>query len=208
MSGYTFSSTMLENLCGEIVPKNKELIDKVLEKEDNILFSPEYIKYSFSKHFLEDINFLTTLSNNEIFKLRHAYMILRDMVEQIIEFSYLMKHSELISEFMGDRIDNSKISNDRIVRSSHILGSERYSNGRVSVSKMAKDIGEKRSANGEMTLYDIYEILSEECHNSYFFSNLDDIGVAHEMGEKQALTEEQINYLLIITKKFMDIYRS
>ena len=78
MSGYTFSSTMLENLCGEIVSKNKELIDKVLEKEDNILFSPEYIKYSFSKHFLEDINFLTTLSNNEIFKLRHAYMILRD----------------------------------------------------------------------------------------------------------------------------------
>ena len=69
MSGYTFSSTMLENLCGEIVSKNKELIDKVLEKEDNILFSPEYIKYSFSKHFLEDINFLTTLSSNEIFKL-------------------------------------------------------------------------------------------------------------------------------------------
>ena len=110
MGAYEIKPDILESLCGEIVAINKVLMDGVIESGDNILFSPEYIKFSFSKHLLEDINFLTTLSGEEIFKPRHAYMILRDMVEQVIEFIYLMKHPDLIAEFMGDKIDNSKIT--------------------------------------------------------------------------------------------------
>ena len=49
-------------------------------------------------YLLEDINFLTTLSGEEIFKPRYAYMVLRDMVEQVIEFIYLMKHPDLIAD--------------------------------------------------------------------------------------------------------------
>lgn len=55
----------------------------------NLLQSTEYIKFSFSKHLLEDINFLTTLSGGEIFKPKQAYMILRDMLEKVIE-SYVI----------------------------------------------------------------------------------------------------------------------
>ena len=88
MGAYEIKPNILESLCGEIVTINKELIDRVIKSGDNILFSSEYIKFSFSNHLLEDINFLTTLSGEEIFKPRHAYMILRDMVEQVIEFIY------------------------------------------------------------------------------------------------------------------------
>jgi len=207
MEVYDIKPDVLESLCGEIVSINKMLIDRALEREDNILFSIEYIKFSFSKHLLEDINFLTTLSGMEMFKPRHAYMILRDMLEQVIEFIYLMKHSELIAEFMGDKIDNSKISKNNPIKSTHRLGNERYSGGRKSVSEMAKDIGEKTPSENQPALYDIYQLLSEECHNSYFFSNLDSLSETEDGEEKLALTEEQAQYLMIIIGRFMEVYR-
>lgn len=207
MGVYGIKSDILEGLCGEIVSINKRLIDRVIESGDNILFSPVYIKFSFSKHLLEDINFLITLSGEEIFKPRHACMILRDMVEQVIEFLYLMKHPDLIGEFMGDKIDNSKISDSTPVRSTHRLGNERYSGGRKSVSEMARDIGEKKTSEKQPALYDVYQLLSEECHNSYFFSNLDNLEETENGEEKLALTEEQTQYLMIIIGRFMDVYR-
>ena len=207
MGAYEIKPDILESLCGEIVAINKVLMDGVIESGDNILFSPEYIKFSFSKHLLEDINFLTTLSGEEIFKPRHAYMILRDMVEQVIEFIYLMKHPDLIAEFMGDKIDNSKITANTPVKSTHRLGNERYSGGRKSVSEMARDIGEKNLSERQPALYDIYQLLSEECNNSYFFSNLDNLSETENGEEKLALTEEQAQYLMIIIERFMDVYR-
>lgn len=207
MEVYGIKPDILESLCGEIVSINKILMNRVLEREGNILFSTEYIKFSFSKHLLEDINFLTTLSGREMFKPRHAYVILRDMIEQVIEFIYLMKHPELIAEFMGDKIDISKISMSSPIKSTHRLGSERYSGGRKSVSEMAKDIGEKNPSEKQPALYDIYQLLSEECHNSYFFSNLDNLSGTENGKEKLALTEEQDQYLVIIIGRFMEVYR-
>lgn len=134
-------------------------------------------------------------------------MILRDMVEQVIEFIYLMKHPDLIAEFMGDKIDNSKITANTPVKSTHRLGNERYSGGRKSVSEMARDIGEKNLSERQPALYDIYQLLSEECHNSYFFSNLDNLSETENGEEKLALTEEQAQYLMIIIERFMDVYR-
>lgn len=207
MEAYEIKSDILEGLCGEIVTINKALIDRVIESGDSILYSPEYIKFSFSNHLLEDINYLTTLSGKEIFKPRYAYMILRDMVEQVIEFIYLMKHPDLIAEFMGALIDNNTITTNTPVKSTHRLGNERYSGGRKSVSEMARDIGEKGVSEKQPALYDVYQILSEECHNSYFFSNLDNLGEKERGEEKLALTEEQALYLMIIIERFMDIYR-
>ena len=207
MGAYEIKPNILESLCGEIVTINKELIDRVIKSGDNILFSSEYIKFSFSNHLLEDINFLTTLSGEEIFKPRYAYMVLRDMVEQVIEFIYLMKHPDLIAEFMGGKIDNSKITANTPVKSTHRLGNERYSGGRKSVSEMARDIGEKSLSEKQPALYDVYQLLSEKCHNSYFFSNMDNLGEKENGGEKLALTEEQAQYLMIIIERFMDVYR-
>lgn len=204
---YEIKPDVLESLCGEIVATNKTLMDEVIESGNNVLASPEYIKFSFSKHLLEDINYLTTLSGKEIFKPRHAYMILRDMVEQVIEFIYLMKHPTLIDEFMGNKIDNNKIVANMPIKSIHKLGNERYTGGRKSVSEMAKDISEKSLSGKNLALYDVYQILSEECHNSYFFSNLDNLGEIENGGEKTALTEEQVQYLMIIIGRFMEAYR-
>lgn len=207
MGVYGIKPDILASLCGEIVSINKELIDRAIERGANILYSPEYIKFSFSNHLLEDIDFLTTLSGEQIFKPRHAYMILRDMVEQVIEFIYLMKHLDLITEFMGGKIDNSKISASMPIKSTHRMGNERYSGGRKSVSEMARDIGEKNLSENQPALYDVYQLLSEKCHNSYFFSNMDNLGEIKNGEEKLALTEEQAQYLMIIIGRFMDVYR-
>ena len=208
MSGFKIKSDIIEKICGEICEKNKKMVDEMLKKGGEMLYSPEYIKYSFSEHLLEDIDFLQMLSNCENLKTRYAYIILRGMVEQVIEFGYLMRHTELIPEFMGSKIDSNKInknSNNKIIKSVHKMGSERYSEGRASVSKMADEIGEKRSNGNQMSLYEIYQILSEECHNSYFFANLENIeGIE---AEEKPLTEEQVQYLIIIIGRFMDIYR-
>ena len=72
---------------------------------------------------------------------------------------------------------------------------------------MARDIGEKNLSERQPALYDIYQLLSEECHNSYFFSNLDNLSETENGEEKLALTEEQAQYLMIIIERFMDVYR-
>lgn len=207
MGTYEIKPDILESLCGEIVSINKRLIDGVIESGINILFSKEYIKFTFSNNLLEDINFLTELSGEEIFKPRHANMILRDMVEQVIEFIYLMKNPKLICEFMGDKIDNSKLLDSTPIKSTHKLGSERYTGGRKTVSEMARNIGEKSPSKNPPALYDVYQLLSENCHNSYFFSNLDKLGESEGREEKLALTEEQAQYLMIIIGRFMEVYR-
>lgn len=72
---------------------------------------------------------------------------------------------------------------------------------------MAKDIGKKKTSENQPALYDIYQLLSEECHNSYFFSNLDSLSETEDGKEKLALTEEQAQYLMIIIERFMEVYR-
>ena len=57
---------------------------------------------------------------------------------------------------------------------------------------MAKDIGEYQSADGAMTLYDVYCILSEKCHNSYFDSLLKDFNMVAQNEPNIGFNEEQI----------------
>ncbi len=92
------------------------------------------------------------------------------MLEQTIEFIHLMKHPELIAEFMGGKIDNSKISKDSPIKSTHRLGNERYSGGRKSVSEMAKDIGEKIRLRSDL-LYMTYISYSQRNATIHIFLN-------------------------------------
>ena len=72
---------------------------------------------------------------------------------------------------------------------------------------MAKDIGEKESSSNRMTLYDMYQLLSESCHNSYFFAGLDVIETVETGKEFVALSEAQVQHLMIIIGSFMEAYR-
>ena len=67
---------------------------------------------------------------------------------------------------------------------------------------MAKTIGEKSLTDGSLTLYKLYQILSERCHNAYFSSLLDDVNKVHFSIPTGGLDEGQIKDVLIIQQLF------
>lgn len=64
---------------------------------------------------------------------------------------------------------------------------------------MAKDIGELKAADGALSLYDVYCILSEKCHNSYFDSLLKDFNSAGFGIPIIGLTDEHMTLLYAMT---------
>ena len=74
--------------------------------------------------------------------------------------------------------------------------------------KWRRTINEKKSSPGRPALYEIYRLLSEECHNSYFFARLDDFKEARDHSEILALSEDQAQHLVIIVMRFMEAYRA
>lgn len=206
MESFHIKDDFFEGLEAEITSINQQLFNKLKEKHD-FLCSVEFIKIAFSENLLDDIEFLNTLSGQPLFKARHANIILRDMLEQVIEFIYLMKHTELITDYMGFNVDTTRLTTHNPIKGIHKLGSKRFSGGRRSVSEMAQDINEKKSSQNDTSLYELYQLLSEECHNSYFFANLDDIEEVETGKKTLALTEEQVSHIIIIVGSFMEVYR-
>lgn len=206
MNGYQIKTNIFEDLNTEINSTNQKLLE-TLKNKSEFLNSVEFIKISFSENLLEDIDFLNTLSGNPLFKVRHANIIMRDMLEQVIEFIYLMKHKELITDYLGANVDTPNLSTSNPIKEFQKLGSKRYKNGRKSVSEMAKDIGEKKSTANNLALYELYQLLSEECHNSYFFANLDDIEQVETKNETSALSKDQAENLMTIIGRFLETYR-
>ena len=117
-----------------------------------------------------------------------------------------MKHPDMISDYLGLNIDDNSEKSSDPIKEIHKIGSKRFKDGRKSVSAMAKDIGEKEFSSNRMALYDMYQLLSEACHNSYFFAGLDDVETVETGKEFVALSEEQVQYLMIIIGCFMETY--
>lgn len=205
MESYQIKSDILESLNNEINAINTKLLDSLKGKKD-VICTEEFVKICFSSNILEDIELLNKLSGNPLFKIRHANLIIRDMIEQVIEFIYLMKNKNMIPDYMGVNSTINALSSNPI-KEFHKLASGRFSDGRKSISEMARDIGEKKSLPNHPALYELYQLLSEECHNSYFFSYLDNVEEVKTGKETIALTEEQAQNLLIITGYFMDTFR-
>lgn len=205
MESYQIKKNILESLNNEINTINAKLLDSLKGKKE-VICTEEFVKICFSSKILEDIELLNKLSGNPLFKIRHANIIIRDMVEQVIEFIYLMKNKNMISDYMGV---NSTVnaSSPNPIKEFRKLASERFSDGRKSISEMARDIGEKKSLPNHPALYELYQLLSEECHNSYFFSCLDSVEEVEAGNETIALTEEQTQSLLIIIEYFMESFR-
>lgn len=206
MDAYQINKEIYKALEEEILMTNQQLL-KSLQGKEEVLNTVESIKIRFSERLLEDIEFLNSLSGNPIFKIRYANIVLRDTLEQVIEFVFLMKHPNMISDYLGLNIDDDSEKSFDPIKGIHKIGSERFKDGRKSVSAMAKDIGEKESSSNRMTLYYMYRLLSEVCHNSYFFADLDVIETVETGKEFVALSKTQIQYLMIIIESFMEIYR-
>lgn len=206
MESFHITDDFFESLENEISSLNQQLFNS-LKGKDNFLCSVEFIKITFSENLLNDVKFLNTLSGEPLFKARYANIILRDMLEQVIEFIFLMKHKELLPDYMGFNVDTSKLTTHNPIKVIHELGRKRYSGGRKSVSEMADDINEKKSFQNGTSLYELYELLSEESHNSYFFANMDGIEQVATGEKVLALTEDQAHYLVLIVAYFMKVYR-
>ena len=171
------------------VQEHEHAID---DQKQLTLFRMNYIKC-----FTDDVSFLNDLSGNPSFHVRYANLILRNMVEQLIEFLYISKHTELVDEYLGSKISTNNSSKKKsIVTALRRFGDYRFTNRRAEVSKMAADIKEKYSKKeNPLTLYNMYSILSDRCHNSYFSSLLDDFAKAFSDSHYIGLTQEQDNYL-------------
>lgn len=215
MECYQIEEKVFKKLKKEISAENKKLL-RSLQNRGEILNTIEFIKIMFSENLLEDIEFLNILSGKPVFKVRHANMILRDMLEQVIEFIFLLKHKSVISEYLGykkdeeyeDAKEDEENSMDALVKTFRKVGSRRYKKDRAKVIKMTEAIDKGNDSFDGHSLYMLYRVLSEECHNSYFFTCLDDVGKIEEDKDALALTEEQVKVLMIIVEYFMKYYRS
>ena len=123
MESFHITDDFFESLENEISSTNQQLFNTMKGKDD-FLYSVEFIKIAFSENLLDDIEFLNTLSGQPLFKARHANIILRDMLEQVIEFIYLMKHTELITEYMGVNVDTSKITTRNPIKGIHKVAND------------------------------------------------------------------------------------
>lgn len=131
------------------------------------------LKMHFIKDFSGDVIFLNEMCVREDFYHRYGYLLIRNMLEQLIEFLYVLKNTHLVDEYLGLKIDLDSLKEKHTpVEGERRFGKLRYLNKRPSIYDMAEDIGERVAQDGSFSLYDAYCVLSEKCHNSYFDSLL------------------------------------
>lgn len=189
---------IIDALAQAITSSVQELDDSAGTEKEHIC----WVKMNFVKHFTEDVIFLNDHSEDNAFSRRYGNLIIRDMLEQLIEFLYLLKNPQLAEEYLGLTIDFEALNRKKsVVKKEELFGEKRYNkemDGRPSVSDMAEAIGEKCSSNGNLTLYKLYKILSERCHNAYFSSLLDDVNKVHYSIPTGGLSDGQIKDVLIM----------
>ena len=172
------------------------------------------IKVNFIKSFTEDVLFLSEHTEDDKFYQKYGDLIIRDMLEQLIELLYLLKNPNHIEEYLGLTINPEELKGEKsVVKIGEMLGKKRYNNGlkeRPSVHRMAKDIGEAEVTDGNLTLYGLYKIFSERCHNTYFLSYLEDVynNVHHFIPNKGGLRNEQLKCLAILITIVLDTYNN
>lgn len=170
-----------------------------------------WVKMNFIKQFTKDVQFLNDHSEDHAFSRRYGNLIIRDMLEQLIEFLYLLKNPHLAEAYLGLTIDFNEYNRKQsVVIKEEMLGEKRYNKGmdsRPSVAEMAAAIGEKSSGNSNLTLYKLYRILSERCHNAYFSSLLDDVNKVNFSIPASGLDDGQISNVLSMTAIVLAEYK-
>ncbi|MBE5992615.1 MAG: hypothetical protein E7247_09510 [Paenibacillaceae bacterium] len=173
------------------------------------LGTKEFISIFIWSELKRGISFLNRMSGDRDFLPRYANFIIRDMMEQVIEYKYLMKHEELIESYLGASEKEVPEQTD-IVKKFKIFGSRRFpGKGRKSVHDMAAEVGEERKKNEseELTLYGIYSILSELCHNSFYESLVRKTEEIDTKEECLAMEEFHVIFVEFIISSFLETYK-
>lgn len=199
----------LKEIISSIEKSNASYLAILKNLKSDVLLSEEFFKIQYGSTVSEDAGLFLEIYKNKFLSYRHALIILRSLVEQIIEFKYLINNPSYREKFTGD-IEEYKFS-DNLVNDLRQFGSKRFKNRKISIAKMAKDIGEKKDSDEKLLLYSIYIILSEQVHNLTFHDILNTIGMLEE-GEQTEKTEKSVEdngiFIVFMLDAFMETYIS
>lgn len=192
---------------GEVEKKNTE-IEKKFSASQIEFVSKEMLSYIVAECLMEDIEMISELKDKG-FSKRYKDSIIRNMCEQIIQYLYIIKHQELIKEYFGEKI-KKEWNGTNVFNGLKRTGGNRFE-ARKSVSEMASDIGEKKSDNDKIALYDIYSVKAELEHNSYFYHLLNEIGKLIDENDKDYVELKDIEdidylYLVFMLTSFKRVY--
>lgn len=180
--------------------KNREIRICFMDSQVRF-FSKEMISFVVSECLMEDVETIFKLKN-EGFSDRYTDCIIRNMCEQVIEYIYIMNHSELIPEYFGENIKD-EWNGTNLFKGLKRTGGARFKE-RKSVSEMSVDIGEKISDDEKISLYDIYILKAEFEHNSYFHHMLNTLCYVND--ENESAEEMDYMYLIYILVAFIKTY--
>lgn len=186
----------------EAKEKNKKIVSSF--NNSNIEFaSREIMSLIVSECLMEDVATIGMLKENSCSD-RYVDYIIRNMCEQVIEYMYIIKHPKLIKEYFGMNI-SAEGNENNLFKVLKRTGKARFEN-RESVAGMAADIGEKKSSEEKISLYEIYSLKAELEHHSYFHHMLDltcKIDCENESENTEGL---EYVFLIYILTAFIEIY--
>ena len=180
--------------------KNKGIRIRFMDSQV-VFSSKEMISFVVSECLMEDVETIYKLKT-EGFSDRYTDCIIRNMCEQVIEYIYIMKHSELIPEYFGENIKD-EWNGTNFFKGLKRTGGARFKE-RKSVSEMSVDIGEKTSDDEKVSLYDIYSLKAEFEHHSYFHHMLNTLCYVNDKNE--SAEEMDYMYLIYILVAFIKTY--
>lgn len=190
-------ATVINNVIS--LPSNSDVYRAYYQSRDFTVLSDSYAirwKLAENKPTPNQYLFMVMCINKVTDLPIYSYLIMRNMLEQLIEFLYVKKNPYLVDEYLGLKIDLNALQQKHTpVEGERRFGKERYVDNRLSIAKMTENIGERNTTNGALSLYDVYCILSEKCHNSYFDPLLKDFNAASFNVPIVGLNDEQITLL-------------
>lgn len=165
----------------------------------------EMLSLWVSNCLIEDIDTILCLKDSG-FSNRYIDAIIRNMCEQVIEYLYIMKHQELIPIYFGENLKEKYDEQEDSFKVFKQTGQERFGK-RKSVKEMAVDVGEYKSNDDKISLYDIFSVKAELEHNSYFHQIFDIIEEIED-SENEGEEADDLDYMFLsyILTAFLDVY--
>ncbi len=180
--GALFLKNGKEDECMEIMEKLK----KYLSDEEQLCLESWEWENVFNVIFLENIiedlkmvNLCIQLKYSE----KYITLITRQIIEQISIYNYIMhdmeKAGNLINDFFGGNIEYEDFPDEKNLE--ELTGKELLDYHKAILGKRTKsyknnfkeliETFEVKEKNKEDSLYNLYAVLSDQVHNSYFINN-------------------------------------
>lgn len=176
------------------------LEDTIMEKNKSL--NEENIKNNHSKVFayliLADIKYIKDNIDKRELPIRYMFFVTRNLCEQIIEYLYCMNNEAYLNEYYNTEIPTISIDNlaSSVNFIKNIIGQKRFNGNRERISKMCEELGEL-----EGTLYQTFSLLSEACHNSYYWEYVTRCGDAQNIN----VNIELKNLLYVVVSRLVNI---